>query len=175
MKVIFNLEQVEALAVLKEYANKKGTEVDKIIDQAITKIALNVKTLEEKNECSEEEIYRARLDQYTINDFVKEKLKFKYFLLKDGTVACAQYNKLKKLNYSYDSGSAEAYVYLLLNGCPNKADIPTLQRFSLRLSMKEIYEKIYGKNTYEKYVEKNIMKKIEASQAAWKAKNNGGK
>lgn len=83
MKVIFNLEQVDALAALKEYANKKGMEVDKIIDEALVKIALNLKAKEEKNECSEEEIYRARLDQYTINDFVKEKLKFRYFLLKD--------------------------------------------------------------------------------------------
>lgn len=175
MKVIFNLEQVEALAVLKAYANKKGTEVDKIIDQAITKIALNVKTLEEKTEYSKEEIYRARLDQYAINDFLPEKLKFKYLIQKDGTVKCIQFNKVKELNYSFDSGTGEAYIYLLKAGCPNKCDAKTLFGYSLMLSMREIYEKIYGPDTYDKYVDKIIQKKIQESQMRWKMKNNGGK
>ena len=82
MKVTFELQQVDALAALKKYAESKNTTIDKIIDQALVKIALNLKANEE-NKCSVEEIYCAKLDHYPINDYVKEKLKFKYILLKD--------------------------------------------------------------------------------------------
>ncbi len=58
-------------------------------------------------------------------------------------------------------------------GCPNKCDMATLSQYSIRLTLRELYDKIYGNGTYEKYVEKNVMKKIEASQKAWK--ENGGK
>lgn len=82
MKVTFELQQVDALATLKNYAESKNTTIDQIIDQALVKIALNLKTKEE-NTCSAEEIYRAKLDHYPINEYLKTKLKFQYILLKD--------------------------------------------------------------------------------------------
>ena len=169
MKITLELQQVDALATLKTYAESKNSTLDHLIDQALVKIALNLKTNEE-NKCSAEDLYRAKLDQYPINDYVKEKLKFPYFILKDGTVGCNQFGKLKKLNYSFNVESGEAYIYLLKAGCPNKCDSKTLFGFSLMISLKELYNKIYGEGTFEKYAMKNVMKKIEASQKEWKKK-----
>ena len=171
MKITLELQQVDALATLKTYAESKNSTLDHLIDQALVKIALNLKTKEEEeNTCSSEDFYRAKLDQYPINDYVKEKLKFKYLLQKDGTVKCLQFNKVKELNYSFDVESGEAYIYLLKAGCPNKCDSKTLFGFSLMISLKELYNKIYGEGTFEKYAMKNVMKKIEASQKEWKKK-----
>ena len=170
MKVTLELQQVDALATLKSYAEKKGYTLDQIIDQALVKIALNLKTKEE-NTCSAEDQYKAKLDHYKINDYLNSKLKFQYILIKDGTVACNQFGKLKELKYSFDTGTGDAYVYLLLQGCPNKADMATLQKFSIRLNLEELYDKVYGKGTFEKYVRKNVMEKIQKSQEEWKKKN----
>lgn len=82
---------------------------------------------------------------------------------------------MKKLNYSYDTGEGEAYIYLLKAGCPNKADIPTLQKYSVKIQLSHLYDVIYGAGTYEKYIDRIIEKRIQESQKAWKMKDNGGK
>jgi len=82
MKVTLELQQVDALATLKSYAEKKGYTLDQIIDQALVKIALNLKVKEE-NTCSAEDQYKAKLDHYKINDYLNSKLKFQYILIKD--------------------------------------------------------------------------------------------
>lgn len=169
MKITFELQQVDALATLKNYADSKNTTIDEIIDQALVKIALNLKTNEE-NKCSTEDQYNAKLDHYTINEFLKAKLKFPYFIFKDGTVGCNQFGKLKEMKYSFDTGTGDVYVYLLLQGCPNKADIATLQKFSTRINVEELYDHVYGKGTFEKYARKNVMDKIQKSQEEWKKK-----
>ena len=46
----------------------------------------------------------------------------------------------------------------------------TLQKFSIRLNLEELYDKVYGKGTFEKYVRKNVMEKIQKSQEEWKKK-----
>lgn len=74
------------------------------------------------------------------------------------------------MKYSFDTGTGDAYVYLLLQGCPNKADISTLQKFSTRINLEELYDHIYGKGTYEKYARETVMKKIQKSQEEWKKK-----
>lgn len=172
MKVTFDLQQVDALATLKTYAESKNFTLDQLIDNALVKIALNLKTKEE-NQCSPEEIYQAKLDHYPINEYLKEKLKFSYILLKDGTVACNQFGKFKEMKYSFDTGTGDVYVYLLLQGCPNRADIATLQKNSIRINLEELYDKVYGKDTFEKYVRENVMNKIQKSQEEWKRKNGG--
>lgn len=169
MKIIFELQQVDALATLKNYAESKNLTLDKIIDQALVKIALNLKTKEE-NICTAEDQYNAKLDHYTINEFLKERLKFPYFIFKDGTIGCNQFGKLKEMKYSFDTGNGDAYVYLLLQGCPNKADIVTLQKNSTRINVEELYDHVYGKGTFEKYARKTVMEKIQKSQEEWKKK-----
>lgn len=82
MKVTFELQQVDALAILKNYAENKNLTLDQIIDQALVKLALNLKTKEE-NTCSAEDQYKAKLDHYPINEYLNSKLKFQYILIKD--------------------------------------------------------------------------------------------
>lgn len=169
MKITLELQNVNELSKLKNYAEKKGYTIDQLIDGIIKKASLKI------NEGNSEDQYSTKLDHYPINDFLTEKLKFKYLLLKDGVVACNQFGKLKEMKYSFDTGSGDVYVYLLLQGCPNKADIATLQKFSKRINLEDLYNQIYGKNTFEKYVRENVMKKIYKSQEAWKKKQHGGK
>jgi len=174
MKVTFELQQVDALATLKTYAQNKNLTIDQIVDLALAKMALNLKAKEEQK-CSAEDQYNMKADRHPINDYVKSKLKFPYIILKDGSIICNQFGKQKDLNYSFDTGTGDAYVYLLLQGCPNRADIATLQKYSIKINVEELYDQIYGKGTFEKYARKNVMNKIEASQKAWKEKNRGGK
>lgn len=82
MKITLNLENLEELSKIKIFALEKGLTIDQVIDAMIKKAASNLKTKNE-NQISPEDVYRAKLDQYVINDFIKEKLKFRYFLLKD--------------------------------------------------------------------------------------------
>ncbi len=112
MKVTFELQQVDALATLKTYAQNKNLTIDQIVDLALAKMALNLKAKEEQK-CSAEDQFRAKLDKYPINDYVKEKLKFQYYLIKDGSVACVQFRKVKEMKYSFDYGTGEAYIYVL--------------------------------------------------------------
>lgn len=174
MKIVFDLKNMSDLSYLMEYAKNLGvTDFNIMMDAIIKKQAETFRKKSEKTENPTKDMINYNLwenkqDSYFINDFISDKLKFKYGISRYGDVLCFQFGKEKPMKYSIDNSSGNIYVYLLKKGCPNKADIATLQNYSLRINLEEIFDKIYGKDSFKKHAEKHVMGIIEKSQQDWK-------
>ena len=177
MVITLNLEHLEELAKLKAYAERKNITIDEIIDKAVIKLAskLNdpqkeVKEVKEDHKVFMQEgilTFDQKKPSYILNEYIKDKLKFKYVITKEGKIFCQQYTKLKELNICIDHETEDFYVYLFKAGAPATFD----PKYSLKINLEEYYNYIYGEHTFEKYALRNVMKKVEESQKNWKKLN----
>ena len=191
MRITFEITKIDDLAFLKTYSEKlKITDFNIFMDGMIAnyakrfrekllkesvetpKVKIEIEDAYIPNQKNEEMInynlWENKNDAYLINDFLKDSLKFKYGISRYGEVICFQYGREKKMKYSIDYSSGNIYIFLLKKGCPNKADIATLQKYSLKVSLEELFDKIYGVGSFEKHARKHIMEIIEKSQLEWK-------
>lgn len=163
MKITFDLNAIDELAFLKKYANSIGCPDFNIFINAMIK-----NYSERLQKKSDPNSWESKKDSYFINDFIKEQLKFQYGISRYGDVICFQFGKEKTIKISTDVSSGIYYIYLLKKGCPNKCDMATLQNYSIRFNLEEIYEKVYGKGTFKQHAEEHVKQLVEASQIEWK-------